>query len=335
MTRARTWSAPGKVLWAGEYAVLDGAPALVTAVARRAVARVGDAPVAQPSPFLAAAQAELAAAYGPESPAARAAARVTVDSSALAQAGTKLGLGSSAAATVSAVAAALAADPAHAALPPERFRALVHRHAHRAHGTAQAPRGARGSGADVAASVHGGVLAVVRPAGADDLTPLEVRALALPAGLTPVLVWTGQAADTPTLVAAVRAFAERDPAGHAAARAGLAAAARSCIAAFEAGDPAAAVAALAGAADALAELGARAGCALVPEALAPLAALARAHGGAAKPTGAGGGDQILAVFPAPAAADAFAAAARAAGNTLVDAPVDLRGVALDDSPFSE
>jgi mevalonate kinase len=95
------------------------------------------------------------------------------------------------------------------------------------------------------------------------------------------------------------------------------------------------VAALAGAGDALAELGARSGAPLVPASLAPLAALARAHGGAAKPTGAGGGDQILAAFASPGAADAFATDVRARGMTLVPADVDPAGARLDAGPESE
>jgi phosphomevalonate kinase len=314
-----TWSAPGKVLWAGEYAVLDGGPAVVCAVARRAVARVrghGE-PAPLLSPFLAAARDEVVAAFGPGSREAARAVRVDVDSAALAEAGTKLGLGSSAAATVAAVAAALDRDD------PER----IHLMAHRAHALAQAPRGARGSGADIAASVHGGLLAVQRPPGADDLTPLGVRRLSLPPGLSPVLVWTGQAAHTPTLVAKVRTWAKADPSEHASVRAGLSTAARALIFALDRADVAGAVAAIVEGAEALAALGAGAGAALVPPSFAAIAELARAHGGAAKPTGAGGGDQLLALLPSAEAAAAFGAAARAAGHTLVEAPVDPRGVA--------
>jgi phosphomevalonate kinase len=317
-------SAPGKVLWCGEYAVLDGAPAVVCAVARRAIARVLPEHVRVPplSPFLAAARDAIAAHYGEGSREARAAAHVLVDSSALAQHGVKLGLGSSAAATVAAITAALAhADPA-----------VVHPLAHRAHATAQAPRGSRGSGADVAASVHGGLLEVQRDETAD---MVRVRRLHFPEGLTPVLVWTGEAADTPALVANVRAYAERDPDGHAEARAGLADASQGVIAAFDAGDAPAIVAALARAGEALAELGRRSSAPLVPASLAPLAALAAQHGGTAKPTGAGGGDQILAVFTTSNAAAAFAQGARERGMTVVSADVDRVGTRLDAGPESE
>jgi phosphomevalonate kinase len=107
-----TSTAPGKLILTGEYAVLDGATAVVIAVDRRVVAR--RVPEAQPSPFLAAVAEQLAARFGAESPAATTARAIAVDSSACyaAEGGMKLGLGSSAAVTVAAAALALAAERA-------------------------------------------------------------------------------------------------------------------------------------------------------------------------------------------------------------------------------
>ncbi len=312
-----TASAPGKVLLCGEYAVLDGAPAVVAAVARRAVAHVADKP-APLSPFLAAVHAELARRHGRDAPATLRAARIRVDSSALFDGEQKLGLGSSAAATVAAVAAALADDA-----PP-----LIHAVAHRAHAAAQAPRGARGSGADIAAAVWGGVLEV---SGAGGLDAPAVRPLPWPADLTPVLVWTGHPADTVSLVARVREFATRAPAAHAACLAELAAPAAALAAALDRGDTSAAVAAIAAGALALAALGAAAGAPLVPDATEPLLRLARTHGGALKPTGAGGGDVLFALFPTPDRAAAFTADSRGRGVRLLDAPLAAAGVRLAPS----
>ena len=75
--------APGKLVLSGAYVVLDGAPAIVAAVDRYAVADTSRAP-----DFV---SDELRAAFGSEQP-------PHVDVSALRADGRKLGLGSSAAA---------------------------------------------------------------------------------------------------------------------------------------------------------------------------------------------------------------------------------------------
>src|SRR3954471_7989598 len=136
-------SAPGKLILTGEYAVLDGAPAIVIAVDRRALARRNATPHGS-SPFLLAVADEIAARRGTADPAAHAALEISVDSTAFYHRLTKLGLGSSAAVTVAATALALGTVNPEEVLPV----ALA------AHARAQGPRGARGSGADIAASVH-------------------------------------------------------------------------------------------------------------------------------------------------------------------------------------
>src|SRR3954469_20493961 len=169
-------TAPGKLIVTGEYAVLDGAPAIVVAVDRRAIARRNATPRGS-SPFLVSVAEEIAARRGETDPAARAALEVSVDSTAFYNRATKLGLGSSAAVTVAATALALeqgevgGGGPAGGAagLLPRGIATINQREiltiALAAHARAQGPRGARGSGADIAASVYGGTIAVSRPAG--------------------------------------------------------------------------------------------------------------------------------------------------------------------------
>jgi phosphomevalonate kinase len=310
-------NAPGKVLWAGEYAVLDGMAAVVMAVDRRVRAEAPSARAGTLSPFLTAAAEEVASRYGQESSEAQAARRAWVDSGALARDGKKLGLGSSAAATVAAIAAATGAD-----------RKTIHEMAHRAHAAAQAPRGARGSGADIAASVHGGLLLVKQ---LSPEAPLRVEPLPWPPGLGFVLVWTGVPADTPPLVAQVRALRERDPRGHATAMVSLGDAAADLADAFQRADHAAIISAVARGHAALAELAARSGAELVPPAFAEVRALAAAHDGAAKPTGAGGGDVVLTVFPDPEAAAAFRVTLAPRGMIALDTRVDPDGVLLAEA----
>ena len=191
-----TATAPGKLILTGEYAVLDGAPALVIAVDRRVIARPRGAVPAGSSPFLIAVANELAARRGGGDPAVRAATELAVDSSAFYDGVTKLGLGSSAAVTVAATALALGAHGA----PLDRAEVLAIASA--AHAAAQGERGVRGSGADVAAAVHGGTIA---------FTAGRVERRRWPAAVTLLPFFTGTSADTPTLVAAVLAARAANP----------------------------------------------------------------------------------------------------------------------------
>lgn len=335
---AITASAPGKVLLAGEYAVLAGAEAVVMAIDRRAVARLvapgtPEARGAAGSPFLQAVAQVVAAHAGADSPAGRAAAQLAVDSSALRDlGGIKLGLGSSAATTVAACACALAhgQDGMPAA-------AEIHRLAHAAHGAAQSAQGARGSGADIAASVYGGILGVrmqpapaPMPAHAEPMpAPMRVRPLVPDlerSGVHVVFVWTGAPASTPALVARVHAWRDAQPRAYERAMTALADAAGALIAALRpSGHAAEVVAAIAAGAEAAGALGRAAGVDIETEAHRAIARLATAHGGASKPTGAGGGDIALAAFPTAAAAAAFRDGTRARGMKLLGLRVDPDG----------
>jgi len=308
-------------LLAGEYAVLDGADALVIAVDRRAVAHVSDEPQSL-SAFLAAARDELRATMGAQHPATLAAARVVVDSAALREGDTKLGLGSSAAATVAAIAAALHHASATAPDADE-----LHQLAFRAHAAAQAPRGSRGSGADIAACVYGGALVVSRADRAED-QPIAVRPIALPTALQLVPVWTGAQADTPSLVAKVRALRDSDPHAYADAIAPIADAARQLIAACRADNAGAAIAAVTAGTAAIAGLGEAAELDLVLDAHRRIDHIAARCGGSAKPTGAGAGDTAVAAFATATDAARFRAEIAASGMIVPELHVDPRGVVV-------
>lgn len=326
-----TASAPGKVLLAGEYAVLAGAEAVVMAINRRAVARLvapgtTEARGAAGSPFLQAVAQAVAAHAGADSPAARAAAALAVDSSALRDVGgIKLGLGSSAAATVAACACALAHGQGADGKPAT---AEIHRLAHVAHGAAQSAQGARGSGADIAASVYGGILGVrMQPEAMPE--PMIVRPLVPDldrSGVHLVFVWTGAPASTPILVARVHAWREAQPGAYERAMTALADAAQALIAALRpSGQAAEVVAAIAAGADAAGGLGRAAGVDIETEAHRALARRAAEHGGASKPTGAGGGDIALAAFATATAAAAFRTETVARGMKLLALRVDPDG----------
>jgi phosphomevalonate kinase len=304
-------SAPGKIMLAGEYAVLDGGLSVLMAVNRRAVATLTSQPPA-PTPFIQAIIDELLR-RGLDVTRARG---LAVDSDALRDpGGTKLGLGSSAAVTVAATALALGSA---------YERDLAHDIAHRAHQNAQALRGDPGSGADIAASIHGGVIAAWR---ADDpREPMSVEPLRLPAGLHLVPVWTGVAADTATLVAAVRAAADDNPGDHRRALTAIADAAEALARALRDDDAGAAVAAIENGGVAVAGLGRLSGVVLSARTHQRLAAMAASHGGAAKPTGAGAGDIALAAFTDADSAASFRKQAVSEGMTCPALDVDPSGV---------
>jgi phosphomevalonate kinase len=143
-----SYAAPGKLFTTGAWAILEGAPAVVMAVNRYAIAKEG-VPSARPE--------VIAVARGRD-------AVPEIDVSSLEQEGRKLGLGSSAAAAVAGAAMVLGSCD----------RRVVFELAFEAHASVQP----RGSGGDVAAATHGGVI-VVRRIG----TGLEIRPASLPAGI--------------------------------------------------------------------------------------------------------------------------------------------------------
>lgn len=290
-------SAPGKMMVVGEYAVLHGAPALVAAVDLRVRmgmrAKEGEAPAEvtpRPLPPEAAAAWRFAEdAYGP------CADQVALDVTALRSGEQKLGVGSSAAAAAAAVAwvYAAAGNTLDDVQVTEELLPLAlagHR--------AVAPEG---SGADVAASTLGGFVHVQREASG----LLQARRLALPTAPVFRAVWTGKQVRTSEMLAAVGRLRERDPACVQACMAKLSAVAQRYIAAFEAGEVATVITETAAYHAAMAELGRLADVPIVEETLERIAQLASAAGGAAKPSGAGGGDVALAVFPDGEAAARF------------------------------
>lgn len=315
---AVTATAPGKLFLAGEYVVLRGAPALVAAIERRVAVRFdpgGDALVVE---SLAEARecvvADVAAArdegdVGTVLSAARAtgvtAGRVVVDSRAFLDAGRKLGLGRSAATIVAASAAFLAADR-------EWTKALVRSAALTANADFQQ---GLGSGADVAAAVHGGIVEVRRTGGDLVVAPSE-----LPPGLELVVGWSGEAAATVPLL---ERFAAADTSP---ALSELGTVTEAAVSAMNAQDAEAFCAAVRDAARLLRQLGDELGLPIVTPPLARLIEVADAQGIAAKPSGAGAGDCAIAFAHGPSEADALRAAWREAGCIPLDLAIAEEGV---------
>lgn len=293
---AMTLRVPGKAMLIGEYAVLDGSAAVVAAIDSyaRATLRPAHAP---PSPFVQAAHREAAAALrgmGRALPNEEG-WQAEVDTSAFSHGGHKLGLGSSAAVTVATVACCFVA--AGLAVETAEVRGLIAVTAQRAHDIAQ---GVRGSGADILAATWGGLRRLGDTGCAPDQEPPR---LALPSGIVLRLVGTSESASTAQLVARYRSAGSLV----AAPRQQLAQAASEFVAGCLGADAARVLAAVHAAEAGYRQLGTVLDCPLVTAEHALIVGAARRVGGAAKPSGAGGGDLAVALLPSEAAAERFAA----------------------------
>lgn len=277
----RRFFAPGKVVLLGEYAVLDGAPALVAAVDRGVACTVTDGPMTLTVPEGADDRFVRPALEAVDAPAAHYAfAAQPPDPT-----DSKPGLGSSAAATVVAcvAGAALRGTP----LPPDALFATAQAVHHAVQGS--------GSGIDVAAASHGGVIRF-QAGQATPRPPATFR-----------LVFSGTSAKTGPRVERYLAWSDR----------------RAFVDASRAlvdgvGDLPSALREGRALLDRMAHA---AGIPYWTDGLVRLCDLAEALGGGAKPSGAGGGDIVVAAFPDPERAVAFDAAAAADGFTLI--PVQL------------
>ena len=302
---------------AGEYAVLYGGTAVLFAINRRAVAQT-TFELPPPSPFLQALQDIIHQTYGPQSPMYEIAQQIVVDSSALCSPqAVKYGLGSSAAVTVAATTLCLAT-----VCPPTH--ANVHKIAHAAHGRAQQQRGIAGSGADIAAATYGGVLAVSPRANND---PVTVQTLPVPGQLSWLAVWTGTPADTIPLVESVERMRKRTPRVHEQICRALADVATNLTDYLRntADATQKIIASIDKGAQLLDSLGQACDRELVPASHHTIRRLASQYGGAAKPTGAGGGDIAFAAFPTPSQAERFRAAAHAKGFEVLDLQISPTG----------
>lgn len=259
--------APGKLVLTGAYAVLVGAPAIVAAVDRYAVAdatRVGADDLDAPD-------ADVRALYD--------------------ERGRKLGLGSSAAAVVASLGARALARAEDIQAPVSRAR--IFRAAREAHARSQGG----GSGVDVASSVYGGVLRyAIDPSG-----EANVKSLDLPTGVHLVAYDSGASARTSELLSRFHALRASDGANR--ILSSLEDLAVRAAAAVERGDPAAFVDLACQFGRALARLGEACDAPIVPPAFAELGALAELGSAAFFPSGAGGGDVAvwLGLAPPPAA----------------------------------
>lgn len=323
-----TVSAPAKAVLCGEYAVLNGAPAACLALNRRV--RVAIRPTTEPHSSIAAPgyieqrfrfrnsadgqvewldrqdsdthrlfSAVWAEADGPPSRELS----ITIDSRAFYDDETqrKLGIGSSAA-TATALAAALSIEASN----PDAAVLTIAKAAH-----AEFQHG-RGSGMDVAASFHGGVILFE-----DGRT---VRQLEWPHGLSYRLFWSGREAATGEKLARL----ERSGSGTGDE---LARRSKSAILAIDTGSAATALDALSCYVEALENFDRAHDVGIFTAGHDALVAAARAQRNCIyKPCGAGGGDIGLAVAQGEEGLNELCEAAQSLGFRALDIEIDPHGV---------
>lgn len=318
-------SAPGKLIVCGEYAVLDGAPAICAAVDRRAVVTVepadGDSHVVT-APGYSAAAAFHADATGlawsgdasdyalfeqvwrrslpvPDGP-----RHFILDTRSFrsASGGAKIGIGSSAALTV-ALATALGAMGGQEA---EKVAGPAHRDFQRG----------KGSGADIACSQNGGVIVFRR----GERSPAKIG---WPRDLYYDVYWSGVAADTQDRIERYAKTGSKESRGE------LATSANNCADAFENGNAASILDALREYCGVLRRFDNDHDLGIFDAGHAPMSDAAARFDAVYKPCGAGGGDVGIALAGSADSLASFAGVAAESGFARLDIDIDARGPLLE------
>ncbi len=264
--------APGKIVISGAYVVLEGAPALVSAVNRFALAN-DEETATLVTPEVAAAL-ELQPYVGCLPPA--------FDASQQRSDGRKLGLGSSAAILLASLAVLPPTD-----LTTKEGRDALFQHALVAHRVAQGG----GSGIDVAASCYGGSLHF--QLGSDASSCPKTRPVSLPKELSLQVFASDRAASTSDFLQRVNQAKQEHSSQHQALMRRLASAAETAVDACEHDDAVRFIEALTEQYEGLNQLGLLAQIPICTPEVRTLASLAKSHGGIVLPAGAGGGDIAL------------------------------------------
>lgn len=335
-------SAPGKLVLVGEYAVLEGAPALVMAVDRRAQVLLEDcegdecridAPDIgvigahwQMDPDgcirwndLDGADAErlrlittvvemLCAGNSP----LPFLTRLDTRDFFLDDTRQKLGLGSSAALTV-ALTAAIAAHLG-CELPAAQRLITMHRMF----------QDGRGSGVDVAASLRGGVISYRLHSSAPRMAPVT-----WPSSLHWCCVWSGRPAQTSELLARMAVWRARAPASYGLLLRDLRLSAEAASMAIEAGNAPALLETIALYAEGLRKLGEASGVDIFSLEHRAIAACAAACGVTYKPCGAGGGDIGIALSNDPLRLREFRVRVAREGFREIELKLDACGLRVN------
>ncbi|HJP37544.1 MAG: hypothetical protein QF483_04110 [Gammaproteobacteria bacterium] len=342
-------SAPGKIMLVGEYAVLEGAPAIVAAINVRARAQVvaisgpesvffdalsgrayyfvidgstglrwvGDHPEANGTILEAviASCCEHSALFvdGPSF-------RISMHTDEFFTNGgghrVKLGVGSSAAALVAFVGALMA--ELNLAPTAEELLAVCHA-AHRRF------QGGIGSGADIATALYGGVV-VVRSTTAPET--ISAAACAWPDNLLAMPIWSGVSASTPELLTRFNAFKAASPDQHHHHLRRLKTLSEQACTVWSEQSISDILDTLTSYDEALCSFDAEAGIGICIEPHARIRQLVEKHGAVYKTSGAGGGDFGLALSDSNKALDAIRTDCLEAGFEVLDRIFAVEGLTV-------
>ena len=318
--------APGKLVALGEYAVLDGAPAVVLAIDRYAEASIepsadGRCRVTMRSAGVEERRFEAGAASGAAlvdlvaAAAPQLAWNAALDSRAFFAGGSKLGLGSSAAVLVAWAGAFTAFARAEGAvLATPRVEALIELH--------RQFQGGKGSGLDVAASFTGGAItfSLAGPG------PPQIGSVRMPNSVGFAGIFAGRSASTPEFVAHYRAWRTHRPRESTALVGRLAAQAEAGCAALAEGDAARWLGAFSAYGRGLQALGEAIGADIVTAEHREIGAAAERLGVAYKVSGAGGGDLGLACAADADRLEAFRDSVRNRGFRVINVSLAEHGL---------
>lgn len=347
-------SAPGKLVILGEYAVLEGTPALVQAVDRYAQVSLSpsisgrdeicakplleealafrfdnegrfhwlDESSHQRLPFVQPLMNDLGPWGTQAGP-----VRLTLDTSAFFAdyqgERRKLGLGSSAALAVALAAAWYASRHGVQKLDRERWLpTLVDLHRKLQNG--------RGSGVDVAASLYGGL--VEYNTDADGQGTVQARALKAPQDVEWMWIWLGQSASTRDFLAGMEIYRRNRGEEYQAHLQTMDDIARAGLAAVQHADSDGLLSSIQAYGQAMQALGDAAQVPIYTDGHRRLAELARRFNVAFKPSGAGGGDIAFAASRDTEALSALARRVRTAGYAVVALGPAHHGLSIGSGP---
>ncbi len=305
--------APGKLILMGEYAVRHDGPGVVMAIDRLASLRWLSSSGDGRDDLVSQARSHTAPllGVGKLGPCA-------VDSSGFYHEGQKLGLGSSAAVTAASVASVFveAGRDISSAIERQEMWDI----AMDVHDRFQA---VHGSGLDLAASIFGGF--VMMDKSCDDV---PLKSWKLPKGIDLLFCWTHSPASTSSMVDAI----DRWSVAHETKYAGIMSEMTDLAGTFCHADPdvGQTIALIDRYGMLMDRLGRDSGVPVVTDMMRELFSLARDMGGAAKPSGAGGGDFFMAAFGDLDARDRFEAAASELGALPVHFNICDKGVYAHD-----